>query len=526
MTNDTTALYIRLSEDDGGDRESNSVVNQRDLLTGYVNGHPVLSKTKVIEFADDGWSGTNFQRPGVEEMLEAVRAGRINCVVVKDLSRFGRNYVEVCKYLDQIFPFLGVRFISVNDNYDSQAHAGRTAPLDVAFSSMLHNLYSKDLSRKVRQSYTAKAAKGEFLCGVAPFGYVRSKTERNKLVIDAEAAATVRRIFKLAGEGFKTTEIAAVLNRERADTPLGYRRKKGLALRGDHSAVREDNLWMDNNVRRILTDERYTGVQVSGKTVKKCVGSPRSVPLPESEWIRAENAHEPVVSREVFDRAQAVVRRFHKTTAEKRRSMFAGKIKCGHCGHALDLCNSKDPYYVCYAGRLTEESRCFDGRLYVRDLKEYVLSAVKTEIKKALDVRQKRLRDMKRKTQAVNNGLNEAKKLASQCEQTRRRIFALYEDYADSKISMDEYSALKAKWSKDIEQAEARIAELNRRLDSGDKREQADDIPLLRRILDAGDVTKEMAGLIDRIVVYNAEHMEICFTFGDVLHDGKRGTNE
>jgi len=223
----TTALYIRLSDDDSGDRESNSVTNQRDLLTGFVSGHPVLNKTRIIEFADDGWSGTNFQRPAVTEMLDAIRTGGINCVVVKDLSRFGRNYVEVCEYLEQIFPFLGVRFIAVNDRYDSKTHTGSTAPLDVAFSAMRHGLYSKELSLKVRQSYAAKAAKGEFLCGVAPFGYMRSKTERNKLVIDEGAAATVRRIFDLAAEGRKTTEIAAVLNRENADTPLEYRRKRG-----------------------------------------------------------------------------------------------------------------------------------------------------------------------------------------------------------------------------------------------------------------------------------------------------------
>jgi len=518
MMDDITALYIRLSDDDGGDHESNSVVNQRDLLNGYVAGNPVLSKTRIKEFSDDGWSGTNFQRPAVTEMLDMVREGGIQCIVVKDLSRFGRNYIEVSEYIDQIFPFLGVRFISVNDGYDSREHGGRTAPLNVGFNSIMHGVYSKELSVKVKQSYVTKAKKGEFLCGVAPFGYRRSETERNKLEIDEDAAATVRRIFSLAVDGHKTTEIAAILNREKIDTPLSYRKRKGLTLRGNTAAVRDANLWLDNNVRRVLTDERYTGIQVSGKTKKPCVGSNRPISVPESEWIKVPDAHEAIVPLEVFEQAQRVIRRFRMPKTEKRHVLFAGKLKCGHCGHALDYCKTKNPYYVCYSGRLTDDYRCFTGRLYVSDLKELVFSAVRTETEKAQDA--KRRSDRKAKAaRPLREAAAELKKLSLQAGQLRRQGFTLYEEFMDGRIDKDEYMADKEKYTQELSRTENRIAELNRILDNkGDKKETAEHLSLLTRLVDAGDVTEDMVSLIDRIVVYDEEHIEICFTFGDACN--------
>lgn len=198
---DKIALCLRLSVDDENIKESDSIANQRDLLESYVASNPALSSCGVLTFLDDGWSGTNFERPGVKKLLDLVRQGKIHCVIVKDLSRWGHNYVEVMEYIEKIFPFLGVRFISLGDRYDSADYKGQTAPLDVSFNSIAHDIYCRELSFKVRQSYISKAKKGEFLCGVAPFGYLRSESEKNKLVIDEEAASTVRRVFALACEG-------------------------------------------------------------------------------------------------------------------------------------------------------------------------------------------------------------------------------------------------------------------------------------------------------------------------------------
>ena len=220
----TTALYFRLSADDDNQNESYSIKNQRDLLRQFAATESALSVGKILEFADDGWSGTNFERPGVKELLGLVRRGEIQCIVVKDLSRWGRNYVEVSEYLDQIFPFLSVRFISINDHYDSADHKGTTAPIDIAFATLVHDMYCKDISMKIRQSYLAKAKKGEFVQGAAPFGFVKSVNEK-KMLIDEEAAAAVRRIFDLACMGIKPAGIAAQMNADGIDSPLMHQKR-------------------------------------------------------------------------------------------------------------------------------------------------------------------------------------------------------------------------------------------------------------------------------------------------------------
>jgi DNA invertase Pin-like site-specific DNA recombinase len=222
----TVALYIRLSAaDEDKDGESDSVVNQRDLLNHYVSSNAEFSECKILTFIDDGYTGTNFDRPAANDMLEKAKKGEVNCIIVKDFSRFGRNYIEVGDYLEQIFPFLGVRFISVNDRFDSKNNTGFTAGLDVAFKTFLHSLYSKDISFKVRNGKIAKAQKGEHLCKLAPYGYQKSTTEKNKLVVDEEIAPVIRHIYDLALKGMLQAEIAKQLNSENIDTPLVHRKK-------------------------------------------------------------------------------------------------------------------------------------------------------------------------------------------------------------------------------------------------------------------------------------------------------------
>jgi len=195
------AEYIRLSQEDENQGESNSIRNQRELLNAFVESSPDLSQYEVVEFCDDGYSGTNFDRPGVKSLLDEVRAGNIQCIIVKDLSRFGRNYIDIGDYLEQIFPFLGVRFISVNDHFDSNDFDGTTGGLDVGFRNLIYSLYSKDLSQKVRSAKKTRMEKGEFIGSHAPYGYAKSSENRKKLVVDEKAAAVVRRIFAMANEG-------------------------------------------------------------------------------------------------------------------------------------------------------------------------------------------------------------------------------------------------------------------------------------------------------------------------------------
>jgi DNA invertase Pin-like site-specific DNA recombinase len=259
----TVALYIRLSAaDEDNDGESDSVVNQRDLLNHYIASSIEFSESKVLTFVDDGYTGTNFDRPAVKQMLEKARKGQVHCIIVKDFSRFGRNYIEVGEYLEQIFPFLDVRFISVNDRFDSRNNAGFTAGFDVAFKTFLHSLYSKDISFKVKNGRRAKAEKGEHLCKLAPYGYPKSKTEKNKLVVDEETSGIVRYVFELALNGLTQSEIAKQLNSENIDTPLVHRKNKGTHTSRGWTAKAEVNHWTTANVGKILRDIRYAGTMV------------------------------------------------------------------------------------------------------------------------------------------------------------------------------------------------------------------------------------------------------------------------
>lgn len=211
--------YLRVSLEDENTGESESISNQRDLIGCYLKQHPEFTAYKVMEVVDDGHSGTNFDRPGIKRVLELVRQRKVAAILVKDLSRFGRNYKEVGSYLEQVFPFLGVRFISVNDGYDSNEYIGSTGGLDIACKALVHDLYSRDISRKVKSSRYARLRRGDYFCSVAPYGYVKSSEDKHRLVIDPPAAKVVRRIFDMTLAGFCTTEIARTLNLEDVPSP-------------------------------------------------------------------------------------------------------------------------------------------------------------------------------------------------------------------------------------------------------------------------------------------------------------------
>ena len=225
------AEYFRLSVEDGdvisddAKAESDSISHQRELVTRYVRDKQLYPAVQILEFVDDGYSGTNFDRPAVKEMLSLVREGKICCIIVKDLSRFGRNYLEVGDYLEQIFPFMGVRFIAINDGYDSNDHIGTTGGIEIAFKSLLYDMYSKDLSEKMRSSLLVRRKRGEFIGPRAPFGYQFSENKK-VLAVDEVAAQYVRRIFGLACEGYGTGKIAQILNKEKMPTPGWYKNQE------------------------------------------------------------------------------------------------------------------------------------------------------------------------------------------------------------------------------------------------------------------------------------------------------------
>lgn len=311
MSSLTIAKYLRISSEDddlkqSGKLESNSIANQRHLLQDFICRSPELAGANIVEFYDDGFSGKNFDRPAVKELFEQVKQGKIQCIIVKDLSRFGRDYLAVGNYISRVFPFIGVRFIAVNDGFDSNRPMDINS-LDTSFKTLLYDIYSRDLSRKVRGALRFKAERGDFIAPFAPFGYIKNAKDRNHLVIDSEAAKTVERIFKMVLDGKTTLQIAKILNSECVPTPMCYKRAAGCP-RVDWKSVNEDNFWTHTTVTKILHDERYIGKNVYGKNVRKAVGDFHCIKMKKADWIVVDDMHDGIVSREEFERANACLR--------------------------------------------------------------------------------------------------------------------------------------------------------------------------------------------------------------------------
>ena len=306
----TVAIYVRLSlEDDDlfhGKTESESITNQRDLLTAYIRNSPDLAHARIKEFCDDGYSGKNFDRPGVKALLEAARNGEIQCIVVKDLSRFGRDYITVGNYVSRVFPFLGIRFIAVNDHFDS-SRQGDIDSIDTSFKALIYDLYSRDLSRKVRSAKKILAEKGVYINPVAPYGYQRSPDDKHLLVPDPATADVVRRIFSLIADGYTTEMVARLLNMEGVTTPSMTKAGTPSGHKNWH-----DNHWRPQAVYAIVRDRQYIGSTVFGKRVRQQIGVRKQTTAPLGDWIVVDDRHEALVSKELFQRAQESLGGTHK----------------------------------------------------------------------------------------------------------------------------------------------------------------------------------------------------------------------
>ena len=367
MSTLTIAKYLRLSSEDQdlkqtGKLESNSIANQRNLLDAHISRIPEFSGAEILEFCDDGRSGKNFDRPAVQDMLRQVREGKIQCIIVKDLSRFGRDYLTVGNYISRVFPFLGVRFIAVNDGFDSIRPMDIDS-LDTSFKTLLYDLYSRDLSRKVRTAKRFRAQKGYFLSPFAPFGYVKDPANKNHLVPDPEAAEVVRRIFQMAADGESLIQIAKVLNTESIPTPMQYKRAAGCS-RTVWPCVHEDNFWTDGAILKILRDEQYIGKNIYGKRMRDQVGYTHTVGVSKTEWIIVEGTHEGIVNSELFLCVQQRLRRIVKhDSVPHKKEPLSGKIRCGICGYIMIQRKTKEPYYICRTPRVTDAYFCPTARM-------------------------------------------------------------------------------------------------------------------------------------------------------------------
>lgn len=521
MSSYVIAKYLRLSSEDidlkeAKKTESNSISNQRGLLNAYIEKLSEFSEAEVIEFCDDGWSGTNFERPAVQEMLAQVRQGKIQCVIVKDLSRFGRDYLTVESYISRIFPFLGVRFISVNDGIDS-IRPMDVDNLDTSFRALLYDLYSRDLSRKVRSAKRQRARRGGFVACYAPYGYIKDPERKDHLVIDPPAAAIVQRIFQMVGSGRSAIQTAKTLNDDGVLTPMRYKLTAGCTQKAWNS-IHAENFWRDSTVIRIIRDEQYLGKVVYGKRYCDVIGKEHSVKASKKDWIIAEHAHDAIVTQEEFDRAQASLHQYRERGKSSDRRPMRKKLCCGICGHALARREAGAPYYICRTSSMTSIYPCAGTRILERDLFALVLDGLHTQAALAVELSSVWKEIHQRGRKDTHAMLKQLGALKDALEQTKLRSDALYESFALGEISRAEYAAQKAALKGKADALSGQIASLTFDIESGNAGNGLQDrfVDTFKQYAEVQELTDEIVDdVLTQVRIFPGQNIEITWNYQD-----------
>lgn len=476
------ALYMRLSKEDEdimemrhSMEESNSIRTQRILLRRFAEEH--FKGSKVLEFKDDGYSGVTLERPGVSAMLELVKESALDCIIVKDFSRFSRDYIELGTYLEQIFPFMGVRFISVNDNYDSEACSGGAGEMDISFRNLMYDLYSKDLSVKVKSSLAAKKERGQFISANCPFGYEKAPGDRHSLVVEEDEAEIVRRIFRMTLDGMTSSQIAKVFNKEGVKTPIEFKLEKGRISR---TAKGDKFAWHGSTICAILRNESYTGDMVHGKTYKEHLGGRNRI-KPRSEWRIFRNHHAPIISRELFDEVQKG-RGGGKPWRTRQSHPLSGRLVCGCCGRNLHIRKGLNPYFCCPSlydnpmdGCIRKANAMFLEELCLYELQRHLeqlsdKNAVWEERRRGLGQQLEELKRERRRLQLGMQSLEKQKietyeRYAEKCNNGvpwKKGISERNGEDADKDAGEDSLAIVNGK----IAEAEARLSEMDCQMDS------------------------------------------------------------
>ena len=523
-----TALYCRLSKDDMLQGDSESIKTQKAMLTQYAKEHGFL----IVEvYVDDGWSGLNFQRPDFNRMLDDIEAGKIDVVITKDLSRLGRDHLKVGHFTEIYFPMKNVRYIAVNDGVDTANKNNDIA----ALKNVMNEFYSRDNSRKNRSSIRARAKAGLYRTSFNPIGYRKSPDNHNKLIVDGETAWIVKRIFELANAGMGAHKIAKTFREEQVPCPswwLHSRGERDYSQRFENPANKYE--WSHTVIRNIIANPLYLGHTVMCKTESIFkVGTFKKVP--KADQIRVENTHEPLVSQELFDGANAKILSRRCDTTDNFVSPFSGLVKCGTCGKALGLRYwGKDRHHIYVCTTYAHDTKaCSDHRIYYEDLYNAVLADIQYHARLAYEDRDKAVA-LAMKMNAKADG-NKGKSNESKLKQAKKRydevtrLFdRLYEDSLSGRISNDNFTRLIDKYQTEQEQLLGQIQNLENALQEV-KDSQTNAVQwaaLMADYVGIRELTAENLNLlVERIEVFDrtdtdgeAEQViRICYRFGGYI---------
>ena len=517
------ALYIRLSREDGDREESNSIASQRELLTEFVDTQTDMTAPRL--YTDDGCTGTDFDRPDFRRMMHDLRAGIVNCVIVKDLSRLGRNYVKVGEYLEHTFPLLNVRFIALSERIDSVADPRSVNNLVVPFKNILNDEYARDISNKVRASLDLKRRQGKFIGSFASYGYRKDPNDHSRLLIDETAAAIVRDIFDWFISGTSVLGIAKRLNEQGVPNPSANKRQQGMNYRHPTSD-KLDDLWPDSSVRRILRNPLYTGTMVQGKNRTKSYKLHVNEAVPEEDWITVEQTHEAIIPGELFDKAQSLFARDTRTAPTRKQVyLFSGFLRCADCGKAMNRKTISQPYrnyyyYICSTFKKQHSGACTKHTIRSDRLEQAELETLPSQ--KALAVEKEELIAEINRSGACSRSADHLQTERAQLETERERIeqmkLSLYPDWKAGDISREEYHRLKEQFEQQQARLDTRLATLQARIDEVQNgvNETNSFLSQFVKYRSLQTLTREVVvELIDMIYVHEGGKITIKFKFSD-----------
>ena len=519
------ALYIRLSKEDELKGESNSVTAQREILREYVKQKPEIEEYDV--YIDDGWSGTDFDRPDFKRMMSDIYTGRVNCVIVKDLSRFGRNYSKGGELISDEFARLGVRFIALNNSFDSISESDNALSqcITVGVTNVINESYAASTSANVRGTLNMNRRQGKFIGSFPSYGYMKAPEDHHKLIIDEESAQIVRMIFEKYADGMSIIGIAKELNSMGIPNPSEYKRMKGYNYRHPASA-KSDGLWPDSSVRRILQNEMYIGNMVQGKNRNISYKIKKSISVKKEEWIVVENTHEPIVSKELFYKVQKLLGKgIRKSPRTGQTDLFSGLVRCAECGRIMNKkTNTHDygtyNYYRCVTNRKMKSTVCKNHTIRIDKLENAVLLYLQTLVSIAvkLDEIADIINSNPDRKKDYSHFENTLKACCNESEKYERMIIDLYPDWKSGIISKEEYKKLKQELTNKKEVVDSRIVNLKAVVEQFRNGCNKDNefIVNFRKYGNITKLTRSMVTeLIDRILVHENGVVEIDVRFSD-----------
>ena len=467
-----TAIYARLSREDNLSN-SDSIENQIALLERYIDARPYLQLADI--FADNGFTGTDFERPEWQRLMEAVQQRKINCIIVKDLSRLGRNYIETGEFLEKICPFFGIRFIAVNDNFDTDT-AEANGQLSVSLSNIINDYYAKDISRKVTSALRSKMEKGEYIGSWEKYGYVKSPENKNQLIVNPETAPVVRMIYQWRSEGMSYMGINKRLNDMGIPSPGQYKADRGIVTNNNQKPRKI--LWNKHMVTDILKDITYLGHLAQRKTTQCLYAGIPFSRTEEQDWIQVENTHEAIIEPELFEKVQEINKKAAAAQKANRgkydhlpkaKNIYGKKFTCADCGSVMKLVRSistnKDKVYFTFKCPTHEEHgarACTAKRMRKADVDEAVLSSIKAQFELFLDCREALDSLLKAKKKQVKKAgkSDQAKELKKQLEKKKSVFSGLYRDLREGLIDDQDYAQTREILMEDISRLEKQLAEL------------------------------------------------------------------